>query len=119
MGKKILVVDDAAFMRKMIKDILTVQGHTVVGEAGDGAAAVEQYQLLAPDVVFMDITMPEMSGIDAVVAIKALDSRAQIIMCSAMGQQGMVVDAIRAGAVDFVVKPFNSERIVNALLKVK
>ncbi|MBC7076439.1 MAG: response regulator [Syntrophomonadaceae bacterium] len=117
MGKNILIVDDAAFMRMMIKDILTKNGYVVVGEAENGMAAVEKYKDLRPDLVTMDITMPEMDGITAVKEIKAIDANARIIMCSAMGQQAMVIDAIQAGAKDFVVKPFQPERVLEAVSK--
>lgn len=117
MGKRILIVDDAAFMRMMIKDILTKNGYDVVGEAENGQVAVEKYQELKPDLVTMDITMPEMDGITAVKAIKATDPNAKIIMCSAMGQQSMVIDAIQAGAKDFIVKPFQPERVLEAVSK--
>ena len=103
---KILVTDDAAFMRMMVKDILTKGGHEVVGEAENGKQAVDKYKELKPDLVTMDITMPEMDGIEALKAIKAEDPNANVIMCSAMGQQAMVLEAIQAGAKDFVVKPF-------------
>lgn len=114
----ILVVDDAAFMRMMVKDILIKGGHQVVGEAANGAEAVEQYGKLKPDLVTMDITMPIMEGIEAVKLIKQADPQAKIIMCSAMGQQGMVVQAIQAGAKDFIVKPFQADRVLDAIKKV-
>ncbi|WP_027408695.1 response regulator [Anoxybacteroides tepidamans] len=114
---RILVVDDAAFMRMMIKDILTKNGHEVVAEAADGLQAVEKYKELNPDLVTMDITMPEMDGITALKEIKKLDSNAKVIMCSAMGQQAMVIDAIQAGAKDFVVKPFQADRVIEAINK--
>jgi two-component system chemotaxis response regulator CheY len=117
-GNKVLVVDDAAFMRMMIKDILRKGGYEVVGEAEDGLKAVEKYKELRPDLVTMDITMPDMDGITAVKEIRKLDGNAQIIMCSAMGQQAMVIDAIQAGAKDFVVKPFQPERVLEAVRKV-
>ena len=117
MSKTVLIVDDAAFMRMMIKDILIKNGYTVLGEAQTGKEAVELYQKLKPDIVTMDITMPEMNGIDAVKAIKKLDASARIIMCSAMGQQAMVIDAIQAGAKDFVVKPFQPNRVIEAVQK--
>ncbi len=117
MGKKILIVDDAAFMRMMIKDILVKNGFEVVGEAADGAEAVEKYAELSPDLVTMDITMPEMDGIQALKAIKEKDPSAVIIMCSAMGQQAMVIDAISAGAKDFIVKPFQADRVIEAIEK--
>ncbi|WP_166237953.1 response regulator [Paenibacillus turpanensis] len=114
---KILVVDDAAFMRMMIKDILTKNGFEVVGEASDGAQAVEKFKELHPDLVTMDITMPEMDGITALKEIKKLDGSAKVIMCSAMGQQAMVIDAIQAGAKDFIVKPFQADRVIEAIKK--
>lgn len=117
MSNKILIVDDAAFMRMMIKEILTKNGFSVVGEASDGAQAVEKYKELGPDLVTMDITMPEMDGITALKEIKKLDPNARIIMCSAMGQQAMVIDAIQAGAKDFIVKPFQADRVIEAIKK--
>jgi two-component system chemotaxis response regulator CheY len=101
----------------MIKEILTKNGFTVVGEASDGAQAVEKYKELGPDLVTMDITMPEMDGIAALKEIKKLDPNARIIMCSAMGQQAMVIDAIQAGAKDFIVKPFQADRVIEAIRK--
>ena len=115
---KVLIVDDAAFMRMMIKDILEKNGFEVVGEANNGIKAVELYKAEKPDVVTMDITMPDMDGIEAVKAIKAFDPAAKVIMCSAMGQQSMVMDAIRAGAKDFIVKPFQADRVLEAIKKV-
>ncbi|PIC65624.1 two-component system response regulator [Sporosarcina sp. P13] len=117
MGKRILVVDDAAFMRMMIKDILTKNNYEVVGEAADGIQAIEKYNELKPDLVTMDITMPEMDGISALKAIKGTHPSAKIIMCSAMGQQAMVIDAIQAGAKDFIVKPFQADRVIEAIDK--
>jgi Chemotaxis response regulator containing a CheY-like receiver domain and a methylesterase domain len=114
---KVLVVDDAAFMRMMIKDILVKGGHEVVGEAENGKVAVQKYQELMPDIVTMDITMPEMEGIEALRQIRMQHPAAKVIMCSAMGQQGMVVQAIQAGAKDFVVKPFQSDRVLESLAK--
>lgn len=118
MGKKVLIVDDAAFMRMMIKNIITKSGYEVVGEAENAAVAVELYKELKPDLVTMDITMPEMDGIAGVKAIKAIDPNASIIMVSAMGQQAMVMEAIQAGAKDFIVKPFQQERILQAMERV-
>src|SRR5690554_6919057 len=118
MNNKILIVDDAAFMRMMIKDILTKNGYTVVGEAENGAKAIEKYKELKPDLVIMDITMPEVDGIQAVKGIKQIDENANIIMCSAMGQQAMVIESIQAGAKDFIVKPFQAERVLEAVRKV-
>lgn len=115
---RVLIVDDAAFMRMMIKDILEKNGFEVVGEASNGLKGVELYKSEKPDIVTMDITMPEMDGIEAVKAIKAFDPAAKVIMCSAMGQQTMVMDAIRAGARDFIVKPFQSDRVLEAIKKV-
>jgi len=117
MAKNILVCDDAAFMRMMIKDILTKNGYNVVGEAENGAKAVEKYKELNPDLVMMDITMPEMDGIQALKAIKATDSGATVIMCSAMGQQAMVIESIQSGAKDFIVKPFDKDRVLEAVKK--
>lgn len=115
---KIMVVDDAAFMRMMLKDILTKGGFEVVGEAENGLKAVEKFKELSPDLVLMDITMPELDGIGAVKQIKALDPAAKIIMCSAMGQQAMVLESIQAGAKDFIVKPFQADRIIEAVTKI-
>ncbi len=114
----ILVVDDAAFMRMMVKDILVKGGHQVIGEAANGVEAIDQYDKLKPDLVTMDITMPEMEGIEALKRIKQVHPNAKIIMCSAMGQQGMVVQAIQAGAKDFIVKPFQPDRVLEAIQKV-
>ncbi|SHJ01479.1 response regulator [Desulfofundulus thermosubterraneus] len=118
MGKRILVVDDAAFMRMMIKNIVTKNGYEVAGEAENGKQAVEMYAELKPDIVTMDITMPEMDGIEAVKAIRAIDPNASIVMVSAMGQQAMVMDAIQAGARDFIVKPFQQDRLLQAIERV-
>lgn len=118
MAKNILIVDDAAFMRMMIKDILTKNGYNVVGEAENGAKAFEKYNELKPDLVLMDITMPEVDGIAALKNIKSADPNALIIMCSAMGQQAMVIEAIQGGAKDFIVKPFQPDRVLEAVKKV-
>lgn len=118
MGKRILIVDDAAFMRMMIKDILSKNGFEIVGEAENGAVAIEKYKELTPDLVTMDITMPEMDGLAAVREIRKIDGNSKIIMCSAMGQQAMVIDAIQAGARDFIVKPFQPDRVLEAIKKV-
>ena len=115
MAQKILVVDDAAFMRKMIKDTLTKNGYTEVFEAVDGADAVEKYAEIAPDLVFMDITMPNMDGLEALKAIRAKDGSANVVMCSAMGQESMVMDAVRSGAKDFIVKPFKPDRVLKTV----
>lgn len=118
MAKNILICDDAAFMRMMIKDILTKNGYNVVGEAENGAKAVEKYNELKPDLVLMDITMPEMDGIQALKKIKEGDAAATVIMCSAMGQQAMVIESIQSGAKDFIVKPFQADRVLEAVKKV-
>lgn len=118
MGKNILICDDAAFMRMMIKDILTKNGYNVIGEAENGAVAVEKHKELNPDLTLMDITMPEMDGINALKNIKANNPSANVIMCSAMGQQAMVIEAIQAGAKDFIVKPFQADRVLEAVKKV-
>ena len=117
MAKNILICDDAAFMRMMIKDILTKNGYTIVGEAENGQKAVEKYNETKPDLVMMDITMPDMDGIQALKKIKATDPNAAIIMCSAMGQQAMVIESIQSGAKDFIVKPFQPDRVLEAVKK--
>ncbi|WP_430882782.1 response regulator [Fusibacter sp. JL216-2] len=118
MSQGILVVDDAAFMRMMVKDVLTKNGYTVLGEAENGQKAIEKYKELNPDLVIMDITMPEVDGIQAVKEIKKIDPNAKIVMCSAMGQQAMVIESIQAGARDFIVKPFQADRVIEAVKKV-
>ena len=118
MGKKILLVDDAAFMRKMIKDTLTKNGYTEVFEAVDGADAVEKFSEIAPDLVVMDITMPNMDGLEALKAIRASDGSANVVMCSAMGQESMVMDAVRSGAKDFIVKPFKPDRVLKTVTSI-
>ena len=117
MAKNILIVDDAAFMRMMIKDILTKNGYEVAGEAENGVVAVSKYAELKPDLVLMDITMPEKDGIQALKDIKAADAGAKVIMCSAMGQQAMVIESIQSGAKDFIVKPFDKDRVLEAVKK--
>ena len=102
---RVLVVDDAAFMRKVVGDALTGSGHEVIGEAGDGVEAVEQFQQLRPDAVTLDITMPEMDGLSALREIIAIDPKARVVMCSALGQESKVLEAVKAGAKDFVFKP--------------
>lgn len=114
---KIMIVDDAAFMRMMIKDIVTKNNIGTVIEAENGSVAVDKYIKEKPDLVMMDITMPEMDGIEAVKQIKNNDPDAKIIMCSAMGQQAMVIEAIQAGAADFIVKPFQPDRVIEAINK--
>lgn len=117
MGKRILVVDDAAFMRMLIKNIVTKSGYEVI-EAENGKVAADLYKQHKPDLVTMDITMPEMNGIESVKVIRQIDPNANIIICSAMGQQAMVMEAIQAGAKDFIVKPFQQDRILQAIERV-
>ena len=114
---KILIVDDAKFMRMTLSTILKKANHEIILEDENGKEAVELYQMLKPDIVMMDITMPVMNGIEAVRAIKQEDANAKIIMCSAMGQQRMVVEAIEAGAADFIVKPFEESRVIEAVAR--
>jgi two-component system chemotaxis response regulator CheY len=114
----VLVCDDAIFMRTMISDILSGAGYEVVGEAETGVQAIERYKALRPDLVTMDIVMPDMGGIEAVREIVKGDADAKILMCSAMGQQALVVEAIQAGAKDFVVKPFQPSRVLEAVQRV-
>lgn len=114
---RILIVDDAAFMRMMIKNVLSNNGYEVCGEAGDGEQALEKYKELKPDLVTMDITMPNCDGIEGLKRIMEYDSKAKVIMCSAMGQQGMVIEAVQLGALDFIVKPFKPERVLSTVNK--
>ena len=114
----VLVVDDAAFMRMMLKDILTKGGYDVVGEAADGNEAVAKYNELKPDLVTLDITMPNKTGIEALKDIKSSDPAAKVVMCSAMGQQSMVIEAIQSGAKDFIVKPFQADRVLESIRKI-
>lgn len=119
MAKKILLVDDAAFMRKVIRDTLTKAGYTEIFEAVDGADAVQKYSEVHPDLVLMDITMPNMDGLEALKIIRGADNSANVVMCTAMGQESMVMEAVRSGAKDFIVKPFKEDRIlktVNSIL---
>ena len=115
---KVMICDDAAFMRMMIKDILSKNGYEIAAEAENGQKAVDKYPEVKPDLVLMDITMPEMDGIQALKKIKEIDAGANVIMCSAMGQQAMVIEAIQSGAKDFIVKPFQPERVLEAVKKV-
>jgi two-component system chemotaxis response regulator CheY len=118
MMARVLVADDASFMRQMIREIVEAEGHEVVGEASDGDEAVTEFKRLHPDVVTMDIVMPRRSGIDAVKGIVALDPSARIVMCSALGQETLVQEALQAGALDFIVKPFKPDAVVATLGKV-
>lgn len=114
---KVLIADDAAFMRMMIKNILTEAGYEIVGEAENGAVAVAEHRELRPDLTTMDITMPEMDGLAALKEIRGADPSARVVMCSAMGQQSMVIESIQAGARDFIVKPFQPDRVLEAVQK--
>lgn len=118
MENKILIVDDAAFMRMMIKNGLTQNGYTNLLEAADGQIAVDMYKSESPSLVLMDITMPNMDGIKALKAIKAFDPSAKVVMCSAMGQESMVLEAIESGASDFIVKPFKIDRVLQTVSKI-
>lgn len=115
---KILTVDDAAFMRMLIKDTLSKNGYTNIVEASDGQSACDVYAAEMPDLVFMDITMPNKTGIEALAEIKKIDPMAKVVMCSAMGQEAMVMEAIKLGAIDFIVKPFKPDRLLQVVKKV-
>ena len=112
---EVLICDDAAFMRMMLKDILGKNGHEIVGEGTNGQEAVDQYKKLKPDLVTMDIVMPENTGIEAVREIVAEDSNAKVVMVSALGQNAMVKEAIEAGAKDFIVKPFQADKVIQTV----
>jgi two-component system chemotaxis response regulator CheY len=114
---RVLVVDDAAFMRKMVGDALAKGGHEVVGEAGNGVEAIARFQELKPDLMTLDITMPEKDGLAALAEIVAADPSARVVMCSALGQESKVLEAIKLGAKDFVVKPFQPARVLEAVGK--
>jgi two-component system chemotaxis response regulator CheY len=114
---RVLVVDDAAFMRKMVSDALAKGGHEVVGEAANGVEAVASFQALKPDITTLDITMPEKDGLAALKEIIALDPTARVVMCSALGQESKVLEAVKSGAKDFVVKPFQPDRVIDAVGK--
>ncbi|MFS0863864.1 response regulator [Fredinandcohnia sp. 179-A 10B2 NHS] len=116
---RILIVDDAKFMRLTLKNILVKANHEVIAEAENGKEAVQKFNELKPDIVTMDVTMPEMNGLDALKAIKESDPQAKVIMCSAMGQQKMVVEAISAGAKDYIVKPFDDSKVIDAINRVQ
>lgn len=114
---KVLIADDAAFMRMMLKDILSQGGYEIAGEAANGLEAIEKYDELKPDLVTMDITMPQCDGIQALKKIMGAHPDAKIVMCSAMGQQSMVIESIQSGAKDFIVKPFQPQRVLEAVKK--
>ena len=114
---RVLVVDDAAFMRKMLSDALAKGGHQVIGEAANGVEAVDRFKELRPDVTTLDITMPEKDGLSALKEIMALDPAARVVMCSALGQESKVLEAVKSGARDFVVKPFQPDRVLDAIGK--
>ena len=114
---RVLIVDDAAFMRKMLGDVLAKGGHEVIGEGANGAEAITQYQALRPDIMTLDITMPEKDGLAALREILTLEPSAKIVMCSALGQESKVLEAIKSGAKDFVVKPFQPDRVLDAIGK--
>lgn len=115
---RVLVVDDAAFMRMKIQQVLEANGHTMAGEAGDGEEAIQKYSMVKPDVVILDITMPGMNGIEALRRIKEIDPKARVIICSAMGYQDLITQAIQLGAQNFIVKPFEDAHLVQAIKKV-
>ena len=115
---KILITDDAIFMRGILKKIIKDTPHEVIGEASNGLECIEKYKELQPDLVIVDITMPEMDGLQALKELKKIDKSVKVIMCSAMGQQMMVMEAIQSGALDFIVKPFQPDRIIDAIHRV-
>ncbi len=117
MAKRVLITDDALFMRVTLKNILINNGYEIAGEAATGKESVDLYQSTKPDLVTMDITMPEMDGITALREIRKIDPNAKIIMCSAMGQKNIVLEAVSAGAKDFIVKPFQAEKVLEAIRK--
>jgi len=116
---RILIVDDASFMRMMLRNILTSHGHTIVAEAENGLKAIEAYQQSKPDIMLIDLIMPEMGGIEAVKRIMEIDPKARVIICSAMGQQALVVEAMQAGARDFIIKPFQPTSVIEAVQKME
>lgn len=115
MGKNIMIVDDAIIIRLMLKKILTDAGYYVIGEASNGAMAIRKYRELHPDLVMMDITMPEMSGLNALKAIRAVDPAAKIVICSALGQKKLILEAMEAGATNFIIKPFEPDQVVTVV----
>ncbi|MEW5919716.1 MAG: response regulator [Bacillota bacterium] len=118
MAKKVLITDDTAFMRMTLRNVLEKNGYEIAGEAEDGQQAVDKYGMIKPDLVTMDITMPNMDGITAIKLIMKQDPNAKIVVVSAMGQKALVIEALNSGAKDFIVKPFQPDRIVEALQKV-
>ncbi len=114
---RVLVVDDAAFMRKVVSDALASGGHDVIGEAGNGNEAIDRFRELQPELTMLDITMPEKTGLEALAEIMAIDPSARVLMCSALGQESKVIESIKLGAKDFVVKPFQPERLLEAVGK--
>ena len=118
MKARVLIADDASFMRQMIREIIEPEGYEVVGEATNGVEAVEQYQQLHPDLVTMDIVMPEKNGIEALKEIMDLDDKAKVVICSALGQESLIMEALEAGARDFIVKPFKPDAVLSTLKKV-
>ena len=118
MTARVLIVDDALFMRTMLRNILVESGFEVVGEAGNGNEAVEKYRLLGPDLTTMDIVMPEKNGIEALKLIMGFDPLARVVMCSALGQESLIIEALEAGARDFIVKPFKPAKVVEVAQKV-
>jgi len=118
MGPKVLIVDDALFMRNMLRDIFVKGGYSIVGEAANGVEAVEKFQEFKPDLVTMDIVMPLKSGIEALQEINLIDPNACVVMCSALGQDALVVEAVEAGARDFIVKPFQEQRVLDVVRRV-
>lgn len=115
---KILICDDAMLMRHLLENMLKGMGHEVIGTAGNGAEAIQKYKKLKPDLVTMDITMPVVTGLEALTSIKIYDPKAKVIMCSAMGQEHMIIDALKEGAIDFIIKPFQENRVREAINKV-
>ncbi len=118
MGAKVLIVDDALFMRNMLRNIFAESGFDVIGEAQNGNEAVEKFKELSPDLITMDIVMPEMNGIDALKQIMTVDAGAKVVICSALGQESLIIEALEAGARDFIVKPFKPAKVVEVAQKV-
>lgn len=117
MGKRILIVDDAMIIRMILTKILTEAGYEVAGEASTGAEGIRKYRELKPDLVTMDITMPGMGGINALKAIRTFDPQAKVVICSAMGQKALIIDAMQAGAINFIAKPFDEGKVIETISK--